>query len=109
MRRAPAFHDCTVPSRSRRKIAYSSTLSTRIRKVWSVRFKRRRGSHDRPGAAPGHAIRRRGPIIIPRVKILVTGLRGTVGRALEAELRGNGHQVVGWDRAAVPIDRYDAM
>jgi dTDP-4-dehydrorhamnose reductase len=43
------------------------------------------------------------------VKILVTGLHGTVGRALEAELRGNGHQVVGWDRAAVPIDRYNAM
>ena len=44
-----------------------------------------------------------------RVKVLVTGLRGTVGRALEAQLRGDGHQVVGWDRAAVPIDRYDAM
>jgi len=44
-----------------------------------------------------------------RVKVLVTGLRGTVGRALLAELRGQGHQVIGWDRAAVPIDRYDAM
>ena len=43
------------------------------------------------------------------MKILVTGLRGTVGRALEAELRGAGHEVVGWDRATVPIDRYDAM
>jgi dTDP-4-dehydrorhamnose reductase len=43
------------------------------------------------------------------MKVLVTGLRGTVGRALEAELRGADHQVVGWDRAAVPIDRYDAM
>jgi dTDP-4-dehydrorhamnose reductase len=43
------------------------------------------------------------------VKVLVTGLRGTVGRALAAHLRGGGHEVVGWDRAAVPIDRYDAM
>lgn len=43
------------------------------------------------------------------MKILVTGLGGTVGRALEAELRRGDHQVVGWDRAAVPIDRYDAM
>ena len=43
------------------------------------------------------------------MKILVTGLRGTVGRALEAQLRGDGHEVVGWDRAAVPIDHYDAM
>lgn len=43
------------------------------------------------------------------MKVLVTGLRGTVGRALAAELRHGGHQVVGWDRSAVPIDRYDAM
>lgn len=43
------------------------------------------------------------------MKVLVTGLRGTVGRALEAELRRDAHQVIGWDRAAVPIDRYDAM
>jgi dTDP-4-dehydrorhamnose reductase len=43
------------------------------------------------------------------VKVLVTGLRGTVGRALEVQLRGDGHEVIGWDRAAVPIDRYDAM
>lgn len=43
------------------------------------------------------------------MKVLVTGLRGTVGRAFEVELRAAGHQVVGWDRAAVPIDRYDAM
>ena len=43
------------------------------------------------------------------MKVLVTGLGGTVGRALAAELRGGGHQVVGWDRSAVPIDHYDAM
>jgi dTDP-4-dehydrorhamnose reductase len=43
------------------------------------------------------------------MKVLVTGLRGTVGRALASHLTAAGHQVVGWDRAAVPIDRYDAM
>lgn len=43
------------------------------------------------------------------MKVLVTGLRGTVGRALEAELRAGGHEVVGWDRASVPIDRYHEM
>lgn len=40
---------------------------------------------------------------------LVTGLRGTVGRALHARLTRGGWCVVGWDRGAVPIDRYDAM
>lgn len=43
------------------------------------------------------------------MKILVTGLGGTVGRALAAELWAGGHAVIGWDRAAVPIDRYAAM
>jgi dTDP-4-dehydrorhamnose reductase len=43
------------------------------------------------------------------VKVLVTGLGGTVGRAFGAVVRAAGHTVVGWDRAAVPIDRYDAM
>jgi dTDP-4-dehydrorhamnose reductase len=43
------------------------------------------------------------------VRILVTGLRGTVGRALHARLERDGQDVVGWDRAAVPIDHYDAM
>lgn len=41
--------------------------------------------------------------------VLVTGLRGTVGRALEARLGRDALRVVGWDRGAVPIDRYDAM
>ncbi len=41
--------------------------------------------------------------------VLVTGLRGTVGRALQARLMQEGVRVVGWDRSAVPIDRYDAM
>jgi dTDP-4-dehydrorhamnose reductase len=41
--------------------------------------------------------------------VLITGLRGTVGRALDARLRRDGIRVVGWDRVAVPIDRYHAM
>jgi dTDP-4-dehydrorhamnose reductase len=41
--------------------------------------------------------------------MLVTGLRGTVGRALEARLQQDGVRVVGWDRSAVPIDHYDTM
>jgi dTDP-4-dehydrorhamnose reductase len=48
-------------------------------------------------------------VALPPRRILVTGLGGTVGGALGAELRARGHEVVGWDRAAVPIDRYDAM
>lgn len=43
------------------------------------------------------------------MKVLVTGLGGTVGQALGSRLRADRHDVVGWDRAAVPIDRYDAM
>lgn len=43
------------------------------------------------------------------MKVLITGLRGTVGRALSARLRSDGHEVIGWDRSVVPIDRYDAM
>jgi len=43
------------------------------------------------------------------MKVLITGLGGTVGRALGAQLRGEGHEVIGWDRSAVPIDRYEAM
>jgi dTDP-4-dehydrorhamnose reductase len=41
--------------------------------------------------------------------VLVTGLRGTVGRALQARLGRDGVRVVGWDRGAVPIDHYDTM
>ena len=40
---------------------------------------------------------------------LITGLRGTVGRALADRLARDAVRVVGWDRNAVPIDRYDAM
>lgn len=43
------------------------------------------------------------------MKVLVTGLCGTVGRALGAHLRSCGDEVVGWDRARVPIDDYHAM
>jgi dTDP-4-dehydrorhamnose reductase len=43
------------------------------------------------------------------MKILVTGLGGTVGRALAPRLAADGHVVVGWDRTTVPIDRYAAM
>jgi len=43
------------------------------------------------------------------VKVLVTGLRGTVGRALGGVLRADGHEVTGWDRTRVAIDDYHAM
>jgi dTDP-4-dehydrorhamnose reductase len=43
------------------------------------------------------------------MKVLITGLRGTVGRALAARSRTADLDVVGWDRELVPIDRYDAM
>ena len=36
------------------------------------------------------------------MKMLVTGLRGTVAPALADTLRAAGHTVVGWDRGAVP-------
>lgn len=39
------------------------------------------------------------------MKVLVTGLGGTVGRALAAALPG----AIGWDRSSVPIDRWDAI
>jgi dTDP-4-dehydrorhamnose reductase len=42
-------------------------------------------------------------------KVLVSGLAGTVGRALEARLGRDTITVVGWDRSAIPIDRYHAM
>jgi len=43
------------------------------------------------------------------VRALVTGSRGTVGKALVAHLRAEGDEVVPWDRAQVPIDRYEEM
>jgi dTDP-4-dehydrorhamnose reductase len=63
---------------------------------------------------PGY---RRGVTLVPGPRtdhlgvrsVLVTGLRGTVGQALDARLQRAGVRVVGWDRAAVAIDHYDAM
>ena len=46
---------------------------------------------------------------VRHMRALVTGSRGTVGKALVAHLRARGDDVVAWDRARVPIDRYDAM
>lgn len=43
------------------------------------------------------------------MKALITGARGTVGTALGRRLARAGHQVVAWDRSAVPIDDYHAM
>ena len=43
------------------------------------------------------------------MKALVTGARGTVGVALTRALERDGHQVIAWDRAQVPIDDYHAM
>lgn len=43
------------------------------------------------------------------MKVLLTGLRGTIGRALDAHLRACGDTVVGWDRAQVAITDYHAM
>lgn len=43
------------------------------------------------------------------MKALVTGARGTVGGALARALARDGHQVVAWDRARVPIDDYHVM
>ncbi|WP_428263343.1 sugar nucleotide-binding protein [Haliangium sp.] len=43
------------------------------------------------------------------MKALITGARGTVGRALTRQLEAGGHEVVVWDRARVPIDDYHVM
>jgi dTDP-4-dehydrorhamnose reductase len=43
------------------------------------------------------------------MRALVTGASGTVGRPLAARLAASGHEVVPWDRARVPIDRYQPM
>jgi dTDP-4-dehydrorhamnose reductase len=43
------------------------------------------------------------------MKAIVTGAGGTVGSALSKHLAAQGHQVAAWDRAAVPIDRYQPM
>ena len=43
------------------------------------------------------------------MKAIITGARGTVGSALSNHLTAQGHQVVPWDRAVVPIDQYQPM
>lgn len=43
------------------------------------------------------------------MKALITGAHGTVGTALSRRLSAQGHAVIAWDRAAVPIDDYHAM
>ncbi len=43
------------------------------------------------------------------MRALVTGARGTIGRALFAHLEASGHEVVPWDRGAVALDDYWAM
>jgi dTDP-4-dehydrorhamnose reductase len=43
------------------------------------------------------------------MKAIITGAHGTVGFALSKHLTVQGHQVVAWDRAVVPIDRYQPM
>ena len=43
------------------------------------------------------------------MKAIVTGANGTVGQYLVEGLGKQGHEVVVWDRAEVPIDDYQAM
>lgn len=43
------------------------------------------------------------------MRVLVTGARGTVGRALAAALAARGDELVAWDRSAVALDDYWAM
>lgn len=38
------------------------------------------------------------------MKVLVTGLNGTLAPVLAARLRTDGHEVIGWDRARQPVD-----
>ncbi len=43
------------------------------------------------------------------MRALVTGMNGTVAPALARRLRAGGHEVVAWDRAAVPPDDAQAV
>lgn len=43
------------------------------------------------------------------MKVIVTGAKGTVGRALVQQLKDQRHEVVAWDRQAVSISDYDQM
>jgi len=43
------------------------------------------------------------------MKVIITGMSGTVGSALAEHLRSQNHQVLGWNRTLVPINDYWAM
>jgi dTDP-4-dehydrorhamnose reductase len=43
------------------------------------------------------------------MRALITGAKGTVGRALSAHLAARGCDVAAWDRQQVPVDSYHAM
>jgi len=43
------------------------------------------------------------------MKVLITGLSGTIGTQLRAKLEESGNQVIGWDRKNVPYTNYYAM
>jgi dTDP-4-dehydrorhamnose reductase len=62
--------------------------------------------HEPSSTVDGHG--QEGPSAVTR-KVLVSGLAGTVGRALKARLDRDSITVIGWDRSAIPIDRYRAM
>jgi dTDP-4-dehydrorhamnose reductase len=42
-------------------------------------------------------------------RAIITGASGTVGTALSRFLRGQGVEVIPWDRTTVPVDHYDSM
>lgn len=43
------------------------------------------------------------------MKAMITGAHGTVGAAVAAALQARGDAVIPWDRALVPVDRYQPM
>jgi len=43
------------------------------------------------------------------MKILITGINGTIGSQLKKYLESNGHDVIGWNRNEIPIDNYSVM
>lgn len=43
------------------------------------------------------------------MKVIVTGMSGTIGTQLQKKLESSGHKVVGWDRTKVPYTDYHSM
>lgn len=43
------------------------------------------------------------------MKILITGINGTIGSELKKFLVSQGHEVIGWNRSEIPIDNYSVM